>query len=90
MSRKGALVKEHGRRLASKGRSTICERVSNAKSGLADIGAHGNLGGLEVFLFSKEHGETDDGSIDQKTANDGHDHGGNLDSAAVRKDGGEG
>ena len=86
MSHKGALVNNGEAASFKTSVETICGRVSNARP-VWWISAHGNL---EVLLLLEKHGETDDGSIDQKTADNGHDHGGNLDSAAVRKDGWEG
>lgn len=44
---------------------------------------------LELLLLAEEHGETDDRAVDQETAYYRHDHGGDLDGAAVRKDRGE-
>jgi hypothetical protein len=43
----------------------------------------------ELFLFLEEHREADDGSIDQKTTENGHDHSWELDLSTVRKDNGE-
>lgn len=45
--------------------------------------------GSELLLFLEEHRETDDGSIDQKTTENRHDHGRELDLSAVRKNNGE-
>jgi hypothetical protein len=30
---------------------------------------------LELFLLPEEHGEADDGSVDEETSSDAHDHG---------------
>jgi hypothetical protein len=43
----------------------------------------------ELFLFLEEHREADDSSVDQKTTENRHNHGGDLDLSAVRKDNGE-
>jgi hypothetical protein len=34
----------------------------------------GYLKQLELFLLSEEHGEADDGSVDEETADDAHNH----------------
>ena len=41
---------------------------------------------LKLLLFPEKHGETDDGCVDQKAADNRHDHGRDLDGAAVGED----
>lgn len=44
---------------------------------------------LELLFFSEEHGEADDGCVDEQTADYRHNHGWNLDQGAVGEDNGE-
>ena len=41
---------------------------------------------LEFLLLVEEHAKADNGPVDQKAANYGHDHGLNLDEIGVRED----
>lgn len=43
----------------------------------------------KLFLFLEEHRETNDCSVNQKASEDRHDHRGNLNGAAMRKDRGK-
>lgn len=45
---------------------------------------------LELFLLSEEHGEADDGSVDEQAADDAHDHGFDADLFGVGQHDGEG
>lgn len=45
--------------------------------------------GSELFLLLEEHREADDGSVDQKTTENRHDHGRELNLSAVRKNNGK-
>jgi hypothetical protein len=45
---------------------------------------------LELFLLSEEHGEADDGSVDEETASDAHDHGLDADLFGVSQHNGKG
>ena len=38
---------------------------------------------LEFLIFLEEHAEADDGSVDEKAAGDGHDHGFGSDEVGV-------
>jgi hypothetical protein len=44
---------------------------------------------LELFLFPEEHGEADDGSVDEETASDAHDHGLDADLFGVSQHNGK-
>jgi hypothetical protein len=44
---------------------------------------------LELFLLSEEHGEADNGSVDEETASDAHDHGLDADLLGVSQDNGK-
>ena len=40
----------------------------------------------KLLLFLEKHCEADDGTVDQKAPDDGHDHGRHLDQAAMSKE----
>lgn len=41
---------------------------------------------LEILLFVEEHAEADDGAVDEKTTNDGHNHGLDCNETGVGED----